>query len=156
MDPVTRTELIDRYRRGYDEVMNAVGDISPEELDARGGPSEWSARQVVHHLADSEMTGAIRLRRLIAEEDPQIVGYDEEGFAQRLHYDRPIDSSLAAFGAARASTADILDRISETDWARSGSHNETGTFGVETWLETYAPHADEHAEQIRRARNSGP
>ena len=155
MDPAKRTELLDRYRNGHSEVMDAVRDISHEELDARGGPSEWSARQVVHHLADSEMTSAIRLRRLIAEEGPRIDGYDEEGFAQRLHYDRPIEASLDALRAARESTAEILDRLSEEEWARVGIHTETGAYGVETWLETYAAHAHEHAEQIRRARSSG-
>lgn len=154
MDPAERTELVDRYRDGYREVVEAMRDISPQELDARSGPSEWSARQVVHHLADSEMTSAIRLRRLIAEENPVIVCYDEQGFADRLHYDRPIDASLDALRASRASTAEILDRLSEAEWARTGTHSEMGTYGVETWLETYAAHAHEHAEQIRRARGS--
>ena len=121
MDPTTRHTLIDRYRDGYREVMDAVRDISPEELDSRPGPGDWSARQVVHHLADSEMTSAIRLRRLIAEDDPQIMGYDEEAFAERLHYDRPIDASLDAHRAARASTAAILDLLSEAEWSRTGT-----------------------------------
>ncbi len=152
MDPTTRQTLIDRYRDGYREVMDAVRDISPEELDSRPGPGDWSARQVVHHLADSEMTSAIRLRRLIAEDDPQIMGYDEEAFAERLHYDRPIDASLDAFRAARASTAEILDRLSEAEWSRTGTHTESGTYGVHDWLGIYATHAHDHAGQIRRAR----
>lgn len=156
MDPATRKELIDRYRDGHREVVDAVRDITPGELDAQGDPSEWSARQVVHHLADSEMTSAIRLRRLIAEENPQIVGYNEEAFAERLHYDRPIDASLDALRASRESTAEILDRLSEAEWSRAGTHNEMGPYGVETWLETYAAHAHEHADQIRRARASRP
>lgn len=154
MEISARNELIARYRDGHRVVMDAMRDISPEELDARAGPSEWSARQVVHHLADSEMTSAIRLRRLIAEDDPQIAGYDEERFAERLHYDRPVEASLDALGAARASTADILDRLSEIEWASSGTHSEMGPYGVETWLEIYATHAHEHAEQIHRARGS--
>ena len=76
-----------------------------EELDRRTAPGKWSAREIVHHLGDSEMTSAIRLRRLIAEEDPLIQGYDQEEFARRLFYDRPIEASLAAFRAARESTA---------------------------------------------------
>ncbi len=156
MDSAARRELIERYRDGHRVVMEALHDMPPEELDARSGPREWSARQVVHHLADSEMTSAVRLRRLIAEDDPQIVGYDEEGFAQHLHYDRPIEASLDALRAARASTVEILDRLSDDEWARAGTHSETGTYGAETWLETYAAHAHEHAEQIRRARSSNP
>ena len=52
---------------------------------------------VVHHLADSEMMSAMRLRRLIAEDDPVIQGYDEPLFARQLFYDdRPIEPALAA------------------------------------------------------------
>jgi hypothetical protein len=65
------------------------------------GPGRWSAREIVHHLADSEMTAAIRLRRLLAEERPAIQGYDQEEFARRLHYDRPHEASLELFRAVR-------------------------------------------------------
>jgi hypothetical protein len=99
------------------------------------------------------MTAAIRLRRLIAEENPLIVGYDGDVFAVRLGYaDRPIEPALASIAAARATTAQILDRLTEADWARTGTHSEAGAYGVERWLEIYALHCDEHADQIRRAR----
>ena len=64
---------------------------------------------------------------------------------------RPIGPSLDALGAARATTLQILERLSEDQWARTGRHTESGTYGVETWLRIYAAHAHEHAEQIRRA-----
>jgi hypothetical protein len=98
------------------------------------------------------MTSAVRLRLLIAEDDPRIVGYDQEAFARALFYDRPIEDSLAAFRAARATTAAILDRLSDEHFARTGTHTEHGEYGVEKWLEIYAAHAHGHAEQIRRAR----
>ena len=98
------------------------------------------------------MTSAIRLRLLIASPSANIVGYDQEAFAVRLHYDRPIAASLEAFRWARVSTAEILDRLSEDDWARAGTHSETGAYSVLRWLEIYAEHAHKHAAQIRRAR----
>jgi hypothetical protein len=67
------------------------------------------------------MTSAIRLRRLLAEDRPQIIGYDEAAFAQRLHYDRPIEASLAAFHAARLTTAELLDRMDAAAWERAGT-----------------------------------
>jgi hypothetical protein len=107
---------------------------------------------VIHHLGDSEMMSATRLRRLIAEDDPVIQGYDEPLFAQRLFYDdRPIEPSLAALGAARATTLQILERLTEDQWARVGTHTESGRYGVEDWLRIYAAHAHEHADQIERA-----
>jgi uncharacterized damage-inducible protein DinB len=154
MDTTTRQQLIAQYKAGYDEIVKALEGASDAELDRRPGPGTWSARDVVHHLADSEMTSAIRLRRLLAEENPVIVGYDEAEFARKLHYDRPIAASLEAFRWARVTTAELLDRMSEADWSRAGTHSESGRYPVTRWLELYAEHAIKHAAQIRRARRS--
>lgn len=152
MDRATRDALIAKYRDGYQAVVDALAGATDAELDRVPAPGKWTARQIVHHLADSEMTSAIRLRRLIAEDRPLIAGYDQEEFARRLHYDRPIEASLLALRAARETTAEILERLPEADWAREGTHSESGAYGVLTWLEIYARHAHGHADQIRRAR----
>jgi hypothetical protein len=151
MDADRRRELIQTYVEGPEVVAAAVAGLSREELDRRPAPDTWTAREVVHHLADSEMTSAIRLRRLIAEDNPEIVGYDEQEFARRLFYDRPVEASLEAMRSARATTADILERLSEDSWSRAGTHTESGPYSVETWLEIYARHGHDHADQIRRA-----
>ena len=150
MDAATRKRLLEQYRDGYRAVSEAVSELSAAELD-RVPADGWTARQIVHHLADSEITSAIRLRRLIAEDHPRIDGYDEEEFAKRLYYDRPAGPSLEALKAARLTTADIVERLSEAEWGRSGTHSESGPYSVETWLEIYAAHAHDHADQILRA-----
>jgi len=154
MDRETRRALIDRYKDGYRAVAEALLGITEEELDARPGPGKWSAREIVHHLADSEMTSALRLRLLLAVDGPTIHGYDQDEFARRLHYDRPHQPSLEAFKCARAVTAPILDRMTDADWAREGTHTESGRYTAERWLEIYAAHAHGHADQIRRARDA--
>jgi hypothetical protein len=154
---MTRAEqqaLIRRYKDGYRAVRAAIAGASPRELDARPAPGKWTAREIVHHLADSEMTAAIRLRRLLAEENPMIQPYDQDEFARRLHYSRPIAASLAALRAARETTAAILDLLVPTDWDRAGTHPEHGRYTVEKWLTLYATHAHDHAAQIKRARAS--
>lgn len=152
MDVETRNNLIARYRSGYDEVVDALAGITPAELD-RADAEGWTARQVVHHLADSEWTSALRLRKLLAEPVPVLWAYPEELWARSLFYDRrPIEPSLAALKAARETTVGILEYLSEADWAREGWHTESGRYTVERWLEIYAAHAYEHATQIRRAR----
>jgi len=149
-----RAALIETYRAGHAEVLAALDGITDPELDARPYDGEWTVREIVHHLADSEMTGAIRLRLLVATENPQIVGYDQEAFANRLYYDRPIAPSLEAFRAARATTAAILDRLTEAEWLREGTHSEVGRYTLTRWLELYAAHAHAHANQIRVARDA--
>ena len=95
MDHELREALIHQYCEGPGVVSAALAGATEAELDARPGPNEWSAREVVHHLADSEATSYIRIRKLLAEDDAVIYGYDEAEFARRLHYDRPIAASLA-------------------------------------------------------------
>src|SRR5688500_139761 len=113
-----RAELIARYEQGVAEVDRALADIGPHALDTQPADGGWTPRRVVHHLADSEMTSAIRLRRLLAEDAPEIHAYDEERFADVLFYDdRPIGPSLAAFRAARETTATILHKLAPEQWA---------------------------------------
>jgi hypothetical protein len=150
-----RKALVAQYKDGYRAVADALAGVENRELDARPAPGKWTAREIVHHLADSEMTSAIRLRLLLAEERPAIKGYDQETFAKRLFYDRPYQASLEAFKYARETTGEILDRLTPADWLREGTHTEVGRYSVETWLSIYAEHAHNHAEQILRARAAG-
>jgi hypothetical protein len=152
--PMTREErdaLMVRYRDGADAFRAALADVADAELDERPIEDEWTVREIAHHLADSELNSAVRLRRLIAEDEPVLQGYDEATFVQRLHVtQRPIASSIDAAAAARASTLTILETLTDDEWARTGTHAEQGPYSVEAWLLDYADHPWDHAEQARR------
>jgi hypothetical protein len=150
LTPDERSALVVRYRAGYAALAAAAADAH-HRLDDKPDDGGWTARQVVHHVADSELTSALRLRRLLAEDDPVIAGYDENAFAKTLHYDRPVEAALRAVEAARETSAELLDRLTGTDWRRHGTHTESGPYGVEDWLRTYAEHPYDHAAQLRRA-----
>jgi DinB superfamily len=150
-----RRELMAKYAAGYDEVVEALAGFPEGHLTAHPLPGKWSACEIVQHLADSEMTSAIRLRKLLVEEKPVIEGYDQDLFARRLHYnDREMAPALAAFRAARATTLQLLDGMTEEDWKREGMHTESGRYTAEDWLKIYAAHAHGHADQIRKLRKA--
>jgi len=151
VDANERADLIRKYRDGYRVVREALDGINDDELD-RSADDGWTPRQIVHHLADSEMMSALRIRRLLAEPQPVVHGYDEKGFAERLTGDRPIEPSLQAMRWARETCSQLMDRMTEGDWRIVGTHTESGPYGTEDWLRIYAAHAHEHAAQIRRAR----
>jgi len=151
MDASERKQLIGQYRDGYRVVVEALDGITEDELD-RSADGGWTPRQIAHHLADSEMMSAIRLRRLLAEPQPVIHGYDEKAFAERLTSDRPIAPSLEAMRYARETCSQLLDRMTEADWKIIGTHTESGRYGTQDWLKIYAAHAHDHAAQIKRAR----
>ena len=152
MDTNEREHLIRQYRDGHRAVMEAFQGITDQELDHSAVEGGWTPRQIAHHLADSEMMSAIRIRRMLTEETPVIFGYDEKAFAEKLTSDRPIEPSLEAMRWARETCSQLLDRMTEDDWQIVGTHTESGRYTTEDWLRVYAGHAHDHAEQIKRSR----
>lgn len=150
-----RKELIARYAAGYEEVVSVLERFPKDKLTAHLIKGKWSAAEIIQHLADSEMTSAIRLRKLLVEERPVIQGYDENLFATRLRYnERDLAPALEAFRAARSTTVQLLERMSDEDWLREGTHTDSGRYTAEDWLRIYAAHAHGHADQIRRLRET--
>jgi hypothetical protein len=155
MTPEQRDALIKQYASGYDEVMDALNNFPAESLGAHPIPGKWSAREIVHHLGDSETTSAVRIRRLLCEDEPLIHGYDQDQFAERLRYnERDMAPALEAFRSARATTMQLLPLMTEAEWQRAGTHTENGRYSAEDWLRIYADHAHNHAAQIRRLRDA--
>ena len=148
-----RAKLIKQYAAGYDEVARALDGFPASKLTARPFRDKWTAAEIVHHLADSEMTSAIRLRRLLVEDRAVIHGYDQDAFAARLRYNRrEIAPALDAFRGARATSVQILETMTAEDWVREAWHTDGGAYGPERWLTIYAVHAHNHAAQIERLR----
>jgi hypothetical protein len=143
-----------RYLEGTRLVERLVAGLAPGDLD-RHAPGSWSARQVIHHLADSEAQSYVRLRRLLAEPAGSLIqGYDEAAWAAEplLGYEElPIEAPLAVFSAVRDASATLLDRIGDTDVERWGTHSESGRYSLARWLELYTRHPFDHGDQLERA-----
>ena len=148
----------DERRRDYDAATQeflALANSVDDALVDRHLEGGWSARQVMHHMADSEMQSAVRLRRLVAEAPgSSIQGYDEAAWAQNpaLGYQtsdwRP---ALQVIAAVRASSSAVLSRLTDADLAREGIHTESGRYTLDQWLDIYTRHPREHAAQMREA-----
>ena len=138
------------YENATKVFLDAVASFPKADLD-KPKKDGWNARQIIHHLADSESQSCARLRRLIAEPGTTIQGYDENKWAssETLGYkELPIEASLALFKASRESSLQILKRLSPAQLKNSGVHTESGKYNVEKWLSTYTRHPQEHAEQL--------
>src|SRR4051812_39137505 len=151
MEHDERDLLIAQYKDGYRAVSEALVKITDEELDASTGPGKWTVRQIVHHLADSEMTAAARFRLLVAEDRPAIKGYDQDRFASRLHYERPYQGSVELFRTARAASAELTACGSAEDCLPQGTPPRSGRPGRDTCGRSSAPHAHKQDDQIRSA-----
>jgi hypothetical protein len=146
-----RESLVEQYARGAERLRDALAQVPAEALQWRPSADRWSVHEVVVHCADSETNAALRIRYLLAEKDPLIVGYDQEEWARLFDYhSQSIDDALGATATARQRTVPLLRRMGEADWAKQGRHTESGRYTAEDWLRTYAAHLEGHAGQIER------
>ncbi len=146
-----RASLIDRYARGPTLLKAALAKIPAQALKWRPGPKQWSAHEVIVHCADSETNAHTRLRYLLAEAKPVIVGYDQERWAGALDYHTlPLEPALATVEAVRANTVPLLRRMIDADWQQVGEHTESGKYAAEDWLKIYAEHLEKHSRQLER------
>ena len=139
------------YARSTSLFLELASTLSEESLD-KENKNGWSARQVIHHVADSEAQSYARLRRLVAEPGTQIQGYDEAGWGENetLGYTAlPVAVSLDVIRSVRASSLEIIKRLHPDQLSNAGVHSESGHYTISDWLKTYIQHPLDHAEQIR-------
>lgn len=146
-------ELLERFRRGAELIAVAITGAAGAELDYSPAPEKWSIRQILCHLADGEIAGADRFRRVIAEDNPTIIAYDQEAWARNLDYHRrKISQALETFRRTRGENYELLKSLPPEAWDRSGTHSQQGRVTLLDLLRTYAEHAEGHARQLREVR----
>jgi hypothetical protein len=147
------SDLLERFRRGPELMAAVMTGAAGAELDFVAAPGRWSIRQIMAHLADSEIVDADRLRRVIAEQNPTLMGYDQEAWARNLNYARrKISESLETFRRLRAENYDLLKDLPEAVFERTGTHSETGPVTLRQLVEVNAEHPEKHARQVQEIR----
>ena len=157
----TRKELLAVYKRGPLALRKALAGLTAKDLDAHPIKGEWSIREIVCHLADGEQISAIRLRRLLVEDQPLLrVRIDPAAYAKKGRYDKiPLPVALAAFDGSRGMSFAVLSNLSPADWNRAGTLSEHGPYSVGNWLQANVNHLAAHIAQImelREALGKGP
>jgi DinB family protein len=146
-------DLLERFRRGPEVLAMVLTGVFGEEEDFVPAPGKWSIRQLIAHLADSEMVDAYRMRSVIAEDNPTLSGYDQNLWTQNLDYaQRKPKQSLESFRRQRAENYDLLKHVPESAYARTGNHSERGRMTLLQVVENCAEHAENHARQMQSIR----
>jgi hypothetical protein len=148
-------ELLERFRRGAEVIASVTTGLANVEADWLPGAGKWTVRQIACHLADSEMVGAMRLRQVLAEDNPTMIAFDENAWAERLdHRTRKVSAALEAFRGVRAGNYELLRAQPEAAFARFGTHSVNGRQTLLDLLRGYAEHAESHARQIHEVRQA--
>ena len=147
--------LLERFRRGPELLAVVLTGVFGVEEDFTPAPGKWSARQIVAHLADSELVCGHRCRQVVAEENPTLIGFDQELWARNLNYSRrKLKQSLETFRRLRAENYELIKDLPAPAFERTGNHNERGPITLQRQLEIMASHAESHARQIRDVREA--
>jgi uncharacterized damage-inducible protein DinB len=148
-------EMIDRYLAGPAELRRAVAGLTPEQWRARPVPGKWSTLEVVCHLADFDPILADRMKRIIAEDRPQLLGADEKHFAAALAYhERDPEEEMILIERTRSQMARILRVLPPEALQRVGVHNERGPLTLERLLQLSINHIPHHVQFIHEKRRA--
>lgn len=146
-----RSRYLDRFEAGPALLRQAWSEVPAEARQWRPAPDKWSAHEVVIHCADSEAYGHTRIRLVLAEAEPLVVGYDENAWTRTFDYHaHDVELAFRTIEAVRANTAACLRRLPETAFNRVGRHTHSGAYSDGDWFRIYAEHLEVHAAQIRR------
>jgi len=146
-------DLLERFRRGAELVAVATTGAAGSMLDYQPGEGKWGVRTIVCHLADTEQVLAMRIRQIIAEDNPLLPAIDQDLWANRLDYSkRKLSQALDAFRRTRAENYELLKDLPEETFSRTGQHTKRGTVTLMDMLRIFAEHPEKHVRQIHGAR----
>src|SRR3974390_799887 len=145
-------EILEKFRRGPEVLAGALTRAAGLEVDY-APEGKWSVRQIMAHVSDADVVGAMRLRQVVAEDEPKLQAFDQEAWARNLDYaKRKPSQSLETFRRIRAESHELLKDLPAEAFERKGIHSERGAVTLLDLVHGYAEHAEHHAQQVRAVR----
>ncbi|MFF2797513.1 DinB family protein [Lysinibacillus xylanilyticus] len=148
-------ELIKEYALGYTMLREAIEGLSEEELRYKPAPDKWSIHQILIHVTDSEISSTSRLKKVLAEDEPILMSFDQDAWANNLGYDLlDREQHLLLFKFLRSSMLPILDQLTSEQSKRVGVYVDQARFTFKQLLEYRVQHIRDHLDQIERVKNA--
>lgn len=142
---------LDALRSTVSDLVALTANRTARDLAHSPQRGEWSAAQVAAHLADAEMVYSVRVRLMLTDDNPTLIGYDEKAWTDRLSMcDLDVAGSVARFRMLRDANLRLYESLESDEWSRTGRHVERGLVTIKSTVETLVGHDREHLNQIRR------
>jgi hypothetical protein len=146
-----RAEIVKTLRATPVVVRALVGEIEIDRLRTRPAAGEWAIIEVVGHLADTEERVLGRVRRMLAEDNPELEPFDQEALAEERRYlDLDLNQELGRLERLRRQHLAVLEGLDGSGWERTGRHGEHGQLSVELYQTHVAAEEVDHLAQIAR------
>ena len=148
-----RAEAIAQIAATPKSLRGAVAGLSQQQFDTPYRPGGWTVRQVVHHLADSNLNAYVRFKLALTENEPTIKPFDESLWANLADScDTPIEVSLALLDALHQRWDVLLRSMQPEDFARRLRHPARGLLTLDSMVGMYAWHGRHHVAHITSLR----
>ncbi len=145
--------IIDDYSQGGQHLRDAIAGLSVDDLLAYPVPGTWSIQEIVIHLQDSDLIGIDRMKRIAAEDNPLILGYNETKFIQTLRSDlQSAADAVTIFDLSRKQFARVLRALPDEAFERTGVHNEIGMIKLSVQVQKYQQHLLHHLKFLKDKR----
>ncbi len=142
---------VEVLRQTLRHVTDLVNGVSTERLRRAPAPGEWSPAQVVAHLADTDLVYGVRVRMIVTQDRPTLVGFDQDAWTDRFGgLDANARETIERWRANRLSTLRLFESLTPAEWERVGRHTERGEQSVRTIAGLMAGHDRAHVGQILR------
>jgi len=171
MTAAQTTPLVSAAEAYREKMFNLLGDKNPLDVMAQTASAlaeivsnhpaavlrtrpfagKWTPNEIIGHLTDSEWVYGYRLRLILCEDDPIILGTKQDAWVTALRYNEQEPSELVdIFRTLRQLNLDAWQRTSPADMERAGHHNERGPESLGVMLRLVAGHDLNHLDQINR------
>ncbi|MBI3939586.1 MAG: DinB family protein [Acidobacteria bacterium] len=138
------------------KIERLLDGVARNRLTLRPAPGKWSVAEILAHLADCELVGGYRIRKILGAPGTPIQGFDQDKWAEAGRYARRDPrKSLALFRALRDANLVVLKSLDRAQWNQYGMHSERGKETIEKMVELYAGHDINHLRQIQAILGSG-
>lgn len=142
---------IKSFAAAPDLLSNALHELPDKMWTYKPSPQEWSVHEIIIHIPDSEASGFVKFRKIVAEPGCRLSNYDQDAFANTLNYHgQSIDDALELFRLMRKMTTNVINSLPDSVWANEVVHPEQGKYTLDDWLDTYEAHIPLHISQMKR------
>jgi len=142
---------LDALRGTVADLVALTASRSARDLKQSPQRGEWSAAEVAAHMADAELVYSVRVRMVLTDDNPTLVGYDEQAWTARLSMcDLDTAGAVERFRVLRDANLRLYESLEDAEWNRAGNHEERGPVTVADMVETLIGHDRTHLDQIRK------
>jgi uncharacterized damage-inducible protein DinB len=147
-------DVIESYTAGGGTLRQVVEGLSHDDLIARPGPGNWSIQEVIIHMADSDAVAVDRMKRILSEDNPPILYFDESSYITRLApHDQSLEDALTLFEVGRRQWSRVLRKLPDEVFSRVGTHNRRGVVTLEDMVNGEIAHLEHHLVFVKAKRD---